>query len=269
LAFVGFSFIFPVIANGIRAYGIIVIGYLSDMKYATGADHLVYGWFFFSLVILCIFFTASFFADKQVKSDSYSLPLTSKGNLESAPKVAGSATVIFFSFALWGQSFTATSQAVEQTSPLLTEALVTEQSSWGIDFPQASLSTLATNANGDTYFYTARYPLWKEKGELISSSNTIFNKDIWSIESKGKLPLSDKTNAAMLSLVNVSGQSINVIYWYCVNRYCSSDPVSIKLAKASQLIRGEEGFADVYAIASNGKQKAMQYAEQWQALLQK
>ena len=48
--------IFPIIANGIRAFGIMVIGYSTDMKHAVGADHLVYGWFFFLFVLILLFF---------------------------------------------------------------------------------------------------------------------------------------------------------------------------------------------------------------------
>ena len=41
--FVLASLIVPVLANGIRAYGIILIAYLSNNRLAAGIDHLVYG----------------------------------------------------------------------------------------------------------------------------------------------------------------------------------------------------------------------------------
>ncbi|HUN51435.1 MAG TPA: exosortase A [Candidatus Sulfotelmatobacter sp.] len=40
----------PVVANGIRAFGIILIAYLTNNEYATGIDHIFYGWVFFTLV---------------------------------------------------------------------------------------------------------------------------------------------------------------------------------------------------------------------------
>ena len=55
LAFVALSICFPILANAIRVYGIILTGYLTDMEHAVGADHLVYGWFFFALVLVCLF----------------------------------------------------------------------------------------------------------------------------------------------------------------------------------------------------------------------
>ena len=62
--FVLFAIVLPILANGIRAYGIVAIAYYSDMEYATGADHLVYGWVFFGFVIMIMFWIGGFFADK-------------------------------------------------------------------------------------------------------------------------------------------------------------------------------------------------------------
>ena len=44
------SIVVPIVANGIRAFGIIAIAYASDNELAVGVDHILYGWVFFSLV---------------------------------------------------------------------------------------------------------------------------------------------------------------------------------------------------------------------------
>jgi exosortase A len=46
----------PVLANWLRAYMIVMLGHLSDNRIATGVDHLIYGWLFFGVVILLMFF---------------------------------------------------------------------------------------------------------------------------------------------------------------------------------------------------------------------
>ena len=53
----------PILANGIRAYMIVMIGHLSDMKYAVGVDHLIYGWVFFGVVMLLLFWVGSFWRE--------------------------------------------------------------------------------------------------------------------------------------------------------------------------------------------------------------
>jgi exosortase A len=55
LAFVGVAFAVPVFANWLRAYGIVMLGHLSGNKLAVGADHLIYGWLFFGIVITLMF----------------------------------------------------------------------------------------------------------------------------------------------------------------------------------------------------------------------
>ncbi len=57
------SVVVPILANGLRAYMIVMIGHLSDMKLATGVDHLVYGWLFFGIVMLLLFYVGSFWQD--------------------------------------------------------------------------------------------------------------------------------------------------------------------------------------------------------------
>jgi hypothetical protein len=53
----------PIVANWLRAYMIVMIGQLSEMKYAVGIDHLIYGWLFFGVVVLILFWIGSFWRE--------------------------------------------------------------------------------------------------------------------------------------------------------------------------------------------------------------
>lgn len=55
LIFVGVALLVPIIANWLRAYMIVMIGHLSNNRLAVGADHLLYGWVFFGIVIGLMF----------------------------------------------------------------------------------------------------------------------------------------------------------------------------------------------------------------------
>lgn len=63
LLFIALSVIVPVLANGLRAYMIVMIGHLSGMEYATGVDHLIYGWIFFGVVMFILFWIGSFWQE--------------------------------------------------------------------------------------------------------------------------------------------------------------------------------------------------------------
>jgi exosortase/archaeosortase family protein len=53
--FVALSLLVPLVANGLRAYLIVMIAYWSQMRLAVGVDHLIYGWIFFGLVMFALF----------------------------------------------------------------------------------------------------------------------------------------------------------------------------------------------------------------------
>lgn len=78
------SIIIPIIANGIRAWAIIYLGYISDNKIAQGVDHILYGWVFFALVMILFILICRAFADRPIDE-----PM-----IDIAPIIAGQATSI-------------------------------------------------------------------------------------------------------------------------------------------------------------------------------
>ena len=52
--FVLVSIVVPIIANGFRGFGIVYLGYVLGSAQAAAADHILYGWIFFSIVILML-----------------------------------------------------------------------------------------------------------------------------------------------------------------------------------------------------------------------
>jgi exosortase A len=53
--FVGISILVPIVANWLRAYGIVMMGHLSGNTVGVGVDHLIYGWVFFGVVVFIMF----------------------------------------------------------------------------------------------------------------------------------------------------------------------------------------------------------------------
>jgi exosortase A len=63
LLFAALSIVVPIVANGFRAYLIVMIAHLSSNRLAHGVDHFIYGWVFFGLVMLLLFWIGSFWRD--------------------------------------------------------------------------------------------------------------------------------------------------------------------------------------------------------------
>jgi exosortase A len=66
IAFLAMAVIVPVLANGVRAFGTIYISHLTDTNFAAGFDHVVYGWFFFALVMALVMGLGWTFFDRKL-----------------------------------------------------------------------------------------------------------------------------------------------------------------------------------------------------------
>jgi len=64
IAFILFSIAVPILANGMRAWLIVLIGHYSENALAAGVDHLVYGWVFFGIVMFAMFWVGSFWREE-------------------------------------------------------------------------------------------------------------------------------------------------------------------------------------------------------------
>ena len=67
--FMTLAVILPIIGNGLRAYMIVMIAHLSNMKYAVGIDHFIYGWVMFALMVGLLFWIGSRFRENESAMD--------------------------------------------------------------------------------------------------------------------------------------------------------------------------------------------------------
>ena len=62
--FILVSVVVPIVANGLRALGIIALAHLEGSATAVEADHILYGWVFFTFVIMILIAIGMVFAEK-------------------------------------------------------------------------------------------------------------------------------------------------------------------------------------------------------------
>ncbi len=62
--FIAMTATVAIVANWLRAYLIVMLGHLSGMKLAVGVDHLLYGWIFFGIVMMAVFWIGSRWPDR-------------------------------------------------------------------------------------------------------------------------------------------------------------------------------------------------------------
>jgi exosortase A len=101
LLFILVSALVPVLANGVRAYVIVLIGHFSDMKLATGVDHLIYGWVFFGLIMLLLFWIGGFWQEEHAPiTPDGSSPASTPGMTRQLLPAVGAVAIAFGALAL-------------------------------------------------------------------------------------------------------------------------------------------------------------------------
>ena len=92
------AIVVPILANSGRAYMIVMIAHLSDMKLALGVDHYIYGWVFFGLVMLLLFWVGSFWREDGQPAE---MPVASTAGRARARPVLPMALVVMVIAGLW------------------------------------------------------------------------------------------------------------------------------------------------------------------------
>ncbi len=64
--FMLFAVAVPILANGIRAFGTIYIAHHTTTDFASGFDHIFYGWFFFAFVLILVMAAGWPFFDRKI-----------------------------------------------------------------------------------------------------------------------------------------------------------------------------------------------------------
>ena len=99
--FVVLAIVVPIIANGLRAYMIVMIGHTSGMTMAVGVDHLIYGWLFFGLVMFLMFWIGSFWRQDDETDVAQIVAADAPVNTPAPSRVLPAALSVLLLCALW------------------------------------------------------------------------------------------------------------------------------------------------------------------------
>lgn len=231
--FILFSIVLPLVANGIRAYGIVMIAHLSDMKYATGVDHLVYGWLFFGVVILLMFAIGNVWADPLEAEDKSELKQNAQPILNASIATAFLACLLLVAGANGYREVVSSPDAGEH--PELSSIVEFKR-----DISDQSWMPIFNNATGElsgqfkkTDIYLAYYHENRNDSELINSTNQIFNIKNWAQVSSNH---ADRFSTKIIN--NARGRKRLLLYSYLYADKVTPSASSIKLAQALSAFTG-------------------------------
>ena len=241
--FILFSIFLPLLANGIRAYGIVMIAYLSDMKYATGVDHLIYGWFFFGVVILIMFAVGNIWADPLEEKEKEPVQ-NSKAPISPSIKATFAAAVLVgVSFFYKHLMENPVSDFIPQTSQLFVAEQRISDDTWLPIFNNATLEASGTEQGVD--YYLAYYDRNVQGQELINSENKLFNFHTWSLVKN-----TSHGQFNTMEITNLAGQRRLLAYTFVTPWVASPSALKVKLYQAVQALLGipQSGFVLVMSV---------------------
>lgn len=275
LGFIGIAIITPIIANGIRAYGIVMLAHLSNMQLAVGVDHFIYGWVFFGIVIFILFWFGSLWKDKEVETAIHiNETIRSKSNFAPTAILIIVCSAIGPAVYAYTNSIQNNNQNIIITLPDRDEKWVASNSvdiNWKPEFKLASDVVLRRYQQNqdDIYLYVALYSNESQDEELINSENTIYNSELWKriSESASKVNISDNDILNVNEVVLRSGSSNFIIWsWYDVSGKEMTNSYLAKLNQSWSKLMGTESGSAVIAIAttyddepSEGKNKLKRF----------
>jgi exosortase A len=279
LVFVAFSIIVPIVANWLRAYMIVMLAHLSGNKLATGVDHILYGWVFFGIVIMALFFIGARWAEDD------SVTIAPQDEWARAPggteqrrtwqvvMVAGLALLVVQLPQFLLQRQEASASAARAPVVGLPDGLASnwradpqDLRSWRPIFVGAAAEVQRTYAgpDGRVAVHLAYYRHQSESSKLVSSVNVLVPmRSPWNQVTTGKRTVPTEGSAVewktagLLAAEGMTGsarQRLTVWRLYWIGGHLTSNDVVAKLYQAWLSLRGEPDDAaaiTLYASAAN------------------
>ncbi len=267
VAFFAASAVVPVVANGLRAYGIVMLAHFSGNSIAVGVDHFIYGWLFFGFVMVLLTLVGERWREKPWQPE----PMSARTSIEeqSGPTDSGASVVVA---ALIGLVILATAplsvaaiqgrpsppaviQPIDLSVARPWEVTETQAAGWRPYFIGASVEMLQHYKSGahTVDVYVAYYDQEQNGGELISSQNDIVDRKHWTpfrVSTRKKVlvdgvPLNVKEVTARSRVRNQVTWS-----WYWIDGRFTANPYYAKLLQLkARVTRGYAGGAAIVLAA--------------------
>ena len=247
------SLLVPLVANWLRAYMIVMLGHLSGNKLAVGVDHLIYGWVFFGVVIMLMFWIGSRWReDVRVPDRSTSTVqiLNSRQRLIPLPVATVTAIVVvgMWPLAEWkiDRNLLPPLTQVESLEPVSRWEVSEGFTDWlpSFESPSAVLQASYAIENRTVGLYIGYYRNQDKKAKLVSSNNVVVTSGdpIWAKRTSGLRRIDIGQHSLEVRAVRLrsgDGRRLLVWQWYWINGYLTSNDYIAKAYTALTRLAGQ------------------------------
>lgn len=250
IIFMALGLIVPIIANGIRVYLIIMIADAGHVEAATGFDHLVYGWIFFVVILVALFFIGMRMQDPEPPMCETGIILDAK---QLKVKSFASPMFVLIATSLALNAFVMIGAHPDKKHEHVpVGSKITENDALGPQFPAADHVSKEKQENG-WMLYEIYYQNESVDKKIIGYQNRWFNGKIWSVESKEKRNISKEIDMNVWRLADLYGRKYTLVFSYCVDNKWSSASMETKLNQFFAKLKKSDMGGKAYAWFGNEK----------------
>lgn len=269
-AYMALAVAVPVVANVLRAYGIVMLAHLSDFEIAVGVDHLIYGYIFLSLVTVILIAIGLVMRDQAAQPGAAGAvkPPAATG---SPARGARSVVVLLLLVSLVGIRGYAHAVAPpsEAAGEVDLEAPNTTGTGWGPvagstltwqpQFTAADAEAMWGFVRGESRVdvFLAHYRFERPGAELIAGDNHLADLDRSEIMARGIAAASPYPGWPEPGYARVAGNrgDLLVWYWYVVDGTVVNRPYRAKLERILAQFGGPVA-SSVVAVATEAGPEA-------------
>lgn len=259
LIFIAVSVIVPIFANGLRAYMIVMIAHLSDMRLALGVDHLIYGWVFFGIVITLLFWIGSFWREDENLEKVVSEPSNQVVVSQHFAKIMVASLIVLLVWPAWALVSERDIKREPMTLRPIQHPNWMQESAFTDWRPEikgmdSELVAFYQGHSGQAMLYLAYYNDQREGAEVVNSQNVMVKQKfrIWRQIGRGSqtLEVNGKRFTGLKSLLEAPQQHLLVYHWDWFEGLHSSNDLEIKWHEALARLSGKPRRGAVIVVAA-------------------
>jgi exosortase A len=275
LLFVALSFIVPIVANGLRAYILVMVGTVSEMRLERGLNHYTYGWIVFTVVMGVFFTVGAAFREHAPPKPGPAGP--GEGRSERVPSAGlgrwiAALAIVAVAIPFWPGYFALQSGPRPESRPI---SLPQPQGGWALQeipsprwrpaFRGAASEAIGGYVNGgaSVQCFVAFYDRQRQGMELIQHRNVVVDPDnpLW--RNFGERDRELRWNGERLVVretdIRSVGTRLLVWHWYWLPDEFTASPGWAKVlrARASLLLHRDQAAVVVLSASAADDREAV------------
>ncbi len=261
--FVVLSATVPIAANGFRAFGIILLTYLTNNEIAHGVDHITYGWIFFTFVTFVILAIGASFREKTDTGMAAPAVTRHTSHARSFGQVATiglGALVIGALAAIYGAGIDHRPRAEPPHLAVPLNDGTWQQTNADRDrltpvfaAPDIVLNTAYIQGDSTVDLHIGYYLSNRRGAQIVSSEHKIGEDNGWIVAAAGTRSIKlgvEPFSVRFTRSVGTAGGHV-IWYWYWIDGRFTGSPYLAKLLEAKVKLLGGDPKAAIIAIGAD------------------